>query len=222
MVREYLLRDKWQRGELAPSDLWVYPLPDRIGLKMDVDDGLIVEAVAKGSPAGKSGIEVGDALVGLDGQPLISTADIQWVLHTSPNDTTLAVKLIRSGQPIEKTVALKGDWKKSDIAWRASSWYGLRQGVKFEMLSESDMRQRGIDPKRMALLVKGLFGQGGSKVKESGLRQNDVIVGLDGRVESMTESEFLASLRLEHGPGDTVRLSVLRGKDSLELTIPMW
>jgi hypothetical protein len=222
MVREYALRAKWEEGRLSESDLWVYPMPERVGLTMDIDDGLRVKSVAKGSPASEAGIVAGDELVSLGGQPLISTADIQWVLHNAPGDVQLSATLLRGERELEKTISLTGDWKKSDIAWRASSWYGLRQGVKFDPLPAEEKRRRGIQPDQLALAVKGLFGKGGPKVKEAGVQMNDVIVAVDGKTESMTESEFLAYLRLNHGPQDSVRLTILRGDSRRDLTVPMW
>lgn len=222
MVREFALRAKWVAGKLAADDLKVYPLPERIGLTMDLDDGLRVKSVSEGSAAEEAGLEIGDELTSLSGQPLVSLADIQWVLHNTLDESQIAVTLSRGGQTLQKTIRLSGNWKQSDIAWRASSWYGLRQGLKTEPLSAGDKKSRGIDEDALALVVKGMFGKGGPKLQEAGLRQNDVIVAVDGRTEPMTESDFLIYLRLKHGPKDSVQFRVLRGDRRRELTIPMW
>lgn len=222
MVKEYTLRAKWEEGRLAASDLWVYPLPERIGLTTDVEDGLRVQSVAEGSPAAAAGILRGDVLTAMNDQPLISTADIQWVLHHAPQDTRMPVTLRRGDRTVEANVSLHGNWKKSDIAWRASSWYGLRQGVKFDPLPEAEKQQRRIGADRLALVVKGLFGRGGPKVKEAGLQMNDIIVAIDDKTEALTESDFLVYLRLQHGPQDSVKLTVLRGDRRRDLVVPMW
>ena len=41
-VHDSLLRHKWEQKELKATDLFVYPLPERIGLKMDPEDCLVV------------------------------------------------------------------------------------------------------------------------------------------------------------------------------------
>lgn len=222
MVKEFALRAKWEAGRLSAEDLYVYPMPQRIGLTMDVNDDLKVKAVAEGSAADEAGIEPGDELKFLAGQPLISTADIQWVLNSASHDSRLYVTLNRSGKSLEKTIALSGDWKKADIGWRASSWYGLRQGVKFEPLGAAEKQNRGIERDGLALVVKGLFGKGGPKVQAAGLRTNDVIVAVDGKTKAMTESDFLVYLRLTHGPKDSAKFTVLRGDQQREFTVPMW
>lgn len=222
MVKEFALRAKWEAGQLSLADLLVYPMPEQIGLAIDDEDGLRITAVKPHSPAAEAGLAAGDELVTLGGQPLISLADIQWVLHNSPSETQLEATLRRDGQPLNKSLTLSGDWKRSDIAWRASTWYGLRQGVKCEPLSAASKEKRGIGADKLALLVKGLFGKGGPKVQQAGLKANDVIVAMDGNTQARNESEFLIDLRLKHGPGDKVKLSVLRGSQRHELSVPLW
>jgi hypothetical protein len=43
------------------------------------------------------------------------------------------------------------------------------------------------------------------------IAQEDVIVAMDGKSEELSESEFLVALRLEHGPNEAVKFTVLRG-----------
>src|SRR5262249_51783423 len=92
-VRGNVLRHHWQEKRLTAADIWPYPLPENIGLKMDVDDGLRVKTVTADSPAERAGIAAGDELVTLNGQRLISQADIQWVLHRAPVETKLVATL---------------------------------------------------------------------------------------------------------------------------------
>jgi serine protease Do len=115
MVKEFAMRAKWEAGKLAGEDLWVYPMPQRIGLTLDVKDGLVVEAVREGSPAAEAGLVRGDHIVNLGGQPLVSTADVQWVLHQALGDTRLAAVIERGDRQHEKTIVLGGDWKSRTL-----------------------------------------------------------------------------------------------------------
>jgi hypothetical protein len=222
MVKEYALRAKWQAGQLTEDDLYVYPLPQQVGLSLDLEDGLTVRGVTPGSPAEAAGVKVGDQLHSLGGQPLISLADVQWVLHHAPHRGTLPIEVLREGRKLALTLALDGPWKKSDLAWRVSSWYALRQGLKTEPLAAARRAELGLPPHGMALEVKGLFGKGEPKLKAAGLKVGDVIVAMDGRSPEMSESDFLVALRVQHGPHDAVRLTILREGHRRELTIPMW
>ncbi|QDU29623.1 Periplasmic serine endoprotease DegP precursor [Anatilimnocola aggregata] len=222
MVKEFALRAKWEAGRLNKEDLYVFPMPDRVGLTFDTADGLLVKSVQSGSAADKAGIQAGDTLSLLAGQPLISTADVQWILNSTPSTSELPLTLTRDGKSLNKTLALSGNWKEYDIGWRASTWYGLRQGVKFELLPAAEREKQGIKDDTLALVVKGLFGKGGPKVQAAGLKAGDVIVAVDGKSEPLSESDFLVQMRLAHGPQDSVKLTVLRAGARKELTIPMW
>jgi hypothetical protein len=221
-VRGNVLRHKWQDKRLTAADIWPYPLPENIGLKMDADDGLRVQAVASESPAERAGILAGDQLVNLDGQHLISQADIQWVLHRAPEETKLVAALRRGGKEMRKTIALSGSWKESDLSWRASTWPGLRYWLHSVPLSAAEKKQADLAADRLALVVKDMVAERTAGPRKAGLRVGDVIIAVDGKTKAMTESQFLAYVRLNHGPDDRVQLTVLRGKERLDLMIPMW
>jgi len=222
MVKEHALRTKWQQGKLTEKDLFLFPAPPQIGLALEIDDGLIVQSVQEGSPAAAAGLKAGDVLVSAGGQPLVSTADLVWVLHSSPSETTLPVTVRRGAASVDVKVALQGDWKRSDIGWRSSSWFALRQGFKTEALTAEAKQSRGLAAEALALEVKGLYGKSAAHLKKFDVKQGDVIVGVDGRSEAINESEFLVHLRTKHGPGDSVRFTVLRGNERKELSIPLW
>ncbi len=220
MVTANAKRAKWQQRRLTAADIWVYPLPENIGLKMDVDDGLRVKAVAGDRPAAQAGIMPGDELVMMNGQRLISQADVQWVLHNAPAQTQVAVTLMRSGQTLQKTLALSGNWKESDLTWRASSGPGLRYGLWTKRLSNAEKQQRGIPADGLALIVDNVFGNA-APLQQAGLRKGDIIVAVDGKT-GMNESQFLAYIRLNHPPGDKINLTILRGDQRQELEVPTW
>jgi hypothetical protein len=221
-VRGNVLRHKWQAKRLAAEDVWPYPLPENIGLRMDVDDGLRVRTVASGSPSERAGIAAGDELVTLNGQRLTSQADIQWVLHRARVETSVSATLHRDGKELRKAIALGDPWKESDLSWRASTWPGLRYWLHTVPLSAAEKKQADLAADRLALVVRDMVAERTAGPRKAGLRVGDVIIAVDGKTEAMTESQFLAYVRLNHGPDDQVKLTVLRGKERLDLTIPMW
>lgn len=222
MVKEYALREKWRQGKLTEKDLFTYPAPARIGLSLDIDDGLVVKSVAEGSPAAEAGVKIGDVLATAADQPLVSTADLVWVLHTSADEAQVPLSLNRGGQKVELTLKLSGDWKRSDIAWRGSSWYGLRQGLKTAPLPPPEKEKLGLSADALALKVEGIFGKNAAILQKAGLVKGDVIVSAGGRTEAMNESEFLVHLRTKYGPGDAIKLTVLRSGTRQDITVPLW
>jgi serine protease Do len=219
MVGEKLRKLKYDDKHLGPADIWIYPLPENIGLKMEVDEGLRVESVMPDSPSRRGGIEPGDELITLNGQPLVSQADIQWVLHNVPVETTIAVALRRKGQVVQKQIELNETWKESDLSWRESSW-SFRPGLWTVPLSDGEKKKRNIPPGEPALLVKWVFGAN-PLAKRAGFHDGDVIVAVDGRPVPGDESHFMAQVRLNHPPGDKVKLTVLRNGKRVDLLLPL-
>jgi hypothetical protein len=221
-VREVPLRQRWSTGKLRPADLWVFPLPENTGMKLAVDDGLRVGAVTSGSPAARAGVQAGDELRMLGGQPLISQADVQWVLHHTPDTAALPAEIVRSGRARTVTLSLAGDWKKTDLSWRPSSGPGLRWGVWSTTLSPAERLKLGVPADAVGLQVNSLFAPRAEPVQQAGLRVGDVILAVAGKTAFANEGEFLAHLRLTYPPGSRFPLSVLRSGQRLELTLPMW
>jgi len=69
----------------------------RMGIRMEEKEGrLLVESVAKGSPAEKAGIAKGDELLALDGQPVEETVDVLFRIGEKRDGDTVRVT-VRSG-----------------------------------------------------------------------------------------------------------------------------
>lgn len=221
-ARETPLRLKWEARKLRPADLWVYPLPENTGMKMLVDDGLRIQAVTPGSPAARAGLQPGDEVLALQGQPLVSQADIQWVLQHAAPTANLRLEYRRQGKAGSATLALSGDWKKTDLTWRPSSGPGLRWGVWSAPLPDEARAAAGIPAGALALKVANLYGPRAEPVVKAGLRVGDVILGADGRSDFANEGEFLAYLRLTHGPGERASFNLLRDGKKMTLPVPMW
>jgi S1-C subfamily serine protease len=77
----------------------------RMGIRMEEKEGrLLVESVAKGSPAEKAGVAKGDELLALDGQPVKETVDVLFRMEEKRDGDTARVTVRRGGE--EKTLDL--------------------------------------------------------------------------------------------------------------------
>ncbi len=220
-AHDRLLRHQWQNKTLTAEDFWVYPLPENIGLKMDVEDCLSVKNVTVNSPADKAGIAAGDRVLRINGLPLLSQADIQWVLHRAPTTTKLDVQLERDRKKLSKTVALEGSWKEGDLSWRESSWHGLRGALRLVDLSAAERKKQGVAEGVTAFRVKDMYAPA-EPLRKAGLKIGDVILGVGGREDLLTETTLLVHIRLTYPPGSRIKLGLLRDGKKMELTIPAW
>jgi serine protease Do len=217
-----------KKKEPLPDELlFPYPHPKALGLILDPKERatvLKVETAKKQTPAEAAGFKAGDEIKTLNGQPLLSIADVQWVLHNTPADgASLKAEVIRDGKPVSLVLTLAKGWRQADdISWRSSSW-GLRRMATGGILLESlDERPAGVPNTGMALRAKhvGQFGPHAA-AKNAGFQVGDVIVAFDGKTDLLRETDLLAYALRNRKPGEKVTVTIVRGGKTLELLLPM-
>ena len=216
-----------QQGKAMTSDLiYPWPAPETIGFTLAPDKPATVQSVVGGSVAHTAGLKAGDEMVAFQGQPLVSIADVSWVLHHAPDAGSLDAVVRRDGSEQNVKLVLPDGWrKKSDLSRRVTAW-SLRGmatgGLLLEDLADEVRSERGLTPAQMALLVK-YVGQYGIHAagKNAGFKKDDVIVELDGISDRRSEGEMFGTLLQKHSPGEKVRARVLRGSEQVDLNLPI-
>lgn len=210
-----------------PEDLlYPWPMPDIIGLALDPAEKAKVKSVASNSPAEQAKLRVGDEILSLNGQPMISIADVQWVLHRSPSTATVAGEVLRDGSRVPVRLNLPEGWRrKSDISWRPTSWDLRRMttgGLVLKDTTTDERKKLNISESALALRVDYVGQYNEHAVgKKAGFQKNDVIVRIDGKDARMTESTLFAYLAENRMPGTRVPATVLRNGKEMELQLPM-
>lgn len=194
--------------------LYPYPDPSVLGLTMDPEEMATVEKVAAGSTAERAGLRPGDAIVALEGQPLLSIADLQWVLHNTAEAARLAAEVSRDGAKRTLTLDLPEGWRRGNISWRTTTWDLRRMGLggmRLDDLTADERRAAGLAADKLALRVRhvGEFGDHAT-AKKAGIRKDDIVVAFDGQDGNWTESELIAYTVQRKQPGDEVAVTVLR------------
>ncbi len=212
-----------QSGTFSQDLLWRYPLPDKIGLKIDRVSGLKVSEVIADSPAAKAGLKAGEEIIRMNGQRITSIADMQWVLHHIPN--AAAEVVVEGSRTGRQTLSLAAGWKKSDISWRGSMWsLSPRLGAWTPILSLDEREKLSIPAGDTAFLVRNVNRNtpGGKNCFEAGLREGDVIVAIDSQPLRMTPQQFNAHIKLNYQAGDKLPITILRKNGQRdELKIPL-
>ena len=213
-------------GKPLPDKLlFPYPHPKTFGLVMDPKEKATVKRIVTGSQAERDGFQAGDEIVSLARQPLLSLADIQWVLHNAPAEGKLPAVVRRKGQTrsVERQLALEKGWRQlGDLSWRSTSWSLRRMttgGMVLEDVSEDARRKAGLAADALALRVRYL-GQYGphAAAKQAGFRVGDVILSVGGRAEPMRETDLFALL-VQKKANEQVPFIVLREGKRQELTL---
>ncbi|MDA1166194.1 MAG: PDZ domain-containing protein, partial [Planctomycetota bacterium] len=207
--------------------LWPYPHPKSVGLIMDPEEMATVQEVAPDSLAAAAGLQAGDSIQSFSGQPILSIADVQWVLHNAdPAGEKIAVSVMRKDRPLSLKLSLEDGWRrKSDLSWRVTSW-GLRRmasgGLLLETLPDDARRELSLPRNTMALRVKhaGKYGLHGT-AHRAGVKEGDVITEFDSRKDLMTEQDLLTYVVTSKKPDDRVTIKVLRGRQPQSFVIPI-
>jgi len=221
-------QNQWRHeGSFSMEKLYRYPLPDNVGLHIDHNDGRIIEKVLPNSPAASAGLQPGDAVTHVNGQAIISIADIQWVLHHLPDaDASVTFTVDRGGQSLSKTLSLSAGWKKIDISWRGSRW-SLRPRPGFWPKDLTDAEARSLHlslpPGGHAYKIQWLNAQTpeGQAAKKAGFRENDVITQINDQPITMDPAQFHLFVRLHYKVNDNLPLTIVKNGEEKRILLPL-
>ena len=162
-----------KRGQLGVSMYTVTPdIAHSLGLPNAL--GALVSQVVDGSPAEKAGIHTGDVITSVNGQPVKSNSELRNSIGLMRVGDKVEIGLLRDGKPV-KVTAIIADTTAATQPGPAESIHKAFEGATL-----ADAPDRG------GALVKSV--EPGSAAAQSGLRNNDVIVGANrGRVTNLQQ-----------------------------------
>jgi Do/DeqQ family serine protease len=189
-----------KRGQLGVSMYTVTPdIAHSLGLANAM--GALVSQVVEGSPAEKAGIHTGDVITSVNGTPVKSNSELRNSIGLMRVGDKVEIGLLRDGKPL-KVTAIIADTTATTQAGPAESIHKAFEGATL------------VDaPEGGGALVKSV--EPGSAAAQSGLRNNDVIMGANrGRVTNVQQLRERAKgasvLVLEVRRGNSVIIIPLR------------
>jgi serine protease Do len=221
--RDYFRRE----GKPVPAEiLFQYPHPKNLGMIVDPSTRSTIKSVEKGSAAEKAGFRQGDQIESLGGQPILSLADMQWVLHGLKDETSVQAVVTRGDRVLELTLPLATDWRENeDLSWRVSTWpmrAMVAGGLKLTAASNEVRNELNLPTSTMALVVEHVGQYGKHAIaKQAGFQKGDIIVSYDGRSDLVRETDLIAYGMRHTKPNDRVEVKVLRNGKPLEMQLRM-
>lgn len=221
--REYY----WNASKPIPDDLlYPYPHPKSIGLVLDPAERAKVKSVTESSPAAAAKLAAGDEILTMNQQPLLSMADVQWVLHNLSNsETDVSLTIRRGDTEHDLSLHLPHGWKQLDETdWRVSSWVHCRMalgGMRLEPLTTEERKAAGLE-NGMALRVRSLGRYNmHATARRRGFREGDVLVKYAGQSDFQREADLFAYCAKEQKAGNTVSIEFIRDGKRQELRLPI-
>ena len=226
MIGDGLISHARNESGTIPSSLMMpYPHPKTFGLVLDPTQCATVKAITENSIAERSGFRAGDRIVLLEGQPILSIADVQWVLHHLPDArNSIQATVDRGAQRLEISVEFPDQWRtQEDARWRVSRWQ-LRQfgfgGMQLEPASEGQRKEIGIDSGKMALRVEHIGEYAPHDVaKKAGMKKGDIIITYDERTDFLRETDLLVYAINTIKIGRSVAVLIRRGGEEKTIQI---
>jgi Do/DeqQ family serine protease len=162
-----------KRGQLGVSMYTVTPdIAHALGLPNAM--GALVSQIIDGSPAEKAGIHINDVITSVNGQQVKSNSELRNSIGLLRVGDKVEIGLLRDGKPI-KVTAIITDTTATTQVTPAESIHKAFEGATL-----ADAPDGG------GALVKSV--EPGSAAAQSGLRNNDVIVGANrGRVTTLQQ-----------------------------------
>ncbi|HUY83564.1 MAG TPA: Do family serine endopeptidase [Steroidobacteraceae bacterium] len=187
-----------KRGVLGVN---IYDVTPDIAKEFGLHDasGALVAGVIRGSAADRAGIKTGDIITAINGRTMPSAGELRNAIGMLRVGTTVHIGLLRDGRPLRLTATIENP-AQSDIA---------NAGVINKALDGAELAD---EPEGGGVRIKSI--QEGSAAAHTGLRPNDLIVGV-GR-QKIADTKSLRAIA--HG-ANFLMLRVHRGSSVLLIPI---
>jgi len=193
-------------------------LADSFGLAKPM--GALVNAVEKGGPAEKAGVETGDIILKFNGKDVVASTDLPRIVAATRPGSKVAMEVWRKGARRDVSVTV-GEIPEERVAGRGEP----RKGGERPALAAN----------RLGLVMSDLPPEKGRELKVKGgvvveevrgtprgdVRQGDVILSLTakGVTTELTSAEQFNKLLAQLDKGTTLTLQIRRGESNLFATI---
>lgn len=135
--------------------------------------GVLVGDVVPNSPAARSGIERGDIILQVDGQPVIDRNQLRLKISMMAPGSEVALKIFRGGSERDVTVRLSELTSKEESSDNSASSDSTLSGVQVDELTSDAARELQLPPATKGVVVTEVNPS--SAAAEAGLRSGDVI-----------------------------------------------
>lgn len=217
VMNDLVNKGRVTRGFLG---IQIQNMTDSIAKRLKIDDasrGIVVGEVTTGSPAEKAGVQPYDAIVELNGSPVVDVSSFRNTIASTDPGQTVRLGIIRDGKKVTANIKLAElDSKKIASASQDSNTQpaetNLNLGFTVEPLTADILKQLGIK-KVPGVIITNVDQSSGAA--EAGISRGDVIQEMNrAKINSISDYNKAAK---DVKSGDSVLLKVLRGGQHLLL-----
>jgi len=173
--------------------------------KLDKPEGALVSAVDKNGPAAKAGLEPGDVIRKVNGQPIVSSGDLPSAISLSTPGETVKLDIWRKGEPVQIDARLGSlNDKASKVANSDEGAQKGKLGLALRPLAPDELRSAGVPA---GLLIE----EAGGAAANAGVNPGDVLLAVNGTPVRSVEQVRAAVAKSDK----SVALLIQRGEDKI-------
>ncbi len=178
---------------------------------LDKPEGALVASVSKGSPAEKAGLQAGDVIRQVDGQPIVASGDLPaWVGQAQPGQQA-KLSVWRQGKPLELTATLGDASDKATKQARNDDAVGKGQlGLSLRPLDPEERREVGVSE---GLVIEQARGPAAA----AGVQPGDVLLAINGAPAKNIEQVRAAMAKATTGKS----VALLIERDGNKIFVPV-
>lgn len=183
--------------------------------KLDRPTGALVSDVRRGGAADRAGIESGDVILSMNGQPIEVSGDLPALVVLAKPGDQASIDVWRHGSRRTLQARLDSDGEAnaqmmptSDSSAHAKSTPSTRLGLTLRQLSPDEMRESG---QGAGLLIEGVTGP----AERAGIRPGDRLIAIDGN--EVSNSRQLAAATEKAGKV----VAILVQRDNTRIYVPL-
>jgi serine protease Do len=180
------------------------------------EQGLLVASVDQKSPAAEAGLQTGDVITSVDGEPVGRTLDFQRAMLELEAGQHVRLAVRRTSKPLDVELTLAEPPRKPDPDGHRT-WEVL--GLKLETIPSSEFRQKHSTRYRGGLAVAAVRPGGPAAVQ--GIRPGDVLVGMHIWETVSVENVAYILERADFHSLNPLKFFILRGDDTLYGYLPV-
>jgi len=146
-----------------------------------INDGILVEQVMERSAAFDAGLEKGDIITAISGQPTLTTAQLQEQMARLRPGDEIDITYLRNGKTMTSRATLRNTSGSTSVS-KAGDFSDL--GCAFKVLTPEELRRLSL---KSGVKVAGLTD---GKFRESGMREGFIILDINGqRIRTVEDIE---------------------------------
>jgi serine protease Do len=203
------------RGWLGVS---IQDISDAVAAAMSLRGtaGALVGDVLDGSPADHAGLQPGDVITAVDGQPVTNAAQLRSRIASDSPGTRTSLAILRDGD--EETVKVTLGERPGSLASSAGTQSQVEEELGFSVgnLTGELAERYGIDSHQEGVVVTSIDPS--SHAAQSGLREGDLILAVN-REPVANVNEFNEQVTHTQA-GDVVMFRILRDEAAFFLAFP--